>query len=365
MKFNAFKNKKVLITGHTGFKGSWLSIWLLNLGANVAGLSNQVPTIPSLFEEAKLENKITHHVGDIRDLNTTIKVIKEFQPDFIFHFAAQSIVSKSYKDPIETISTNVLGTTILLEAIRSLDINVIALIITSDKCYKNVETFYGYKEMDILGGLDIYSASKASAEIIFHSYFHSFFKNKIANIRIATARAGNVIGGGDWSESRLIPDCMRSWSNGQPVKIRNPKSIRPWQHVLEPISGYLTLALKLLENEDLSGESFNFGPSSEEFYDVECVIKTLCKTWKLKVEEAYHVINDSTFYESSLLKLNCDKALHFLSWKATLSYDESLLLTGDWYYSFYRNKSDVFERTIDQISFYENKALERNLIWTS
>jgi CDP-glucose 4,6-dehydratase len=236
----AYRKKKVLISGNTGFKGSWLTVWLAQLGAKVYGISNGVPTHPSLFETLNLRDYISYFEGDVRDLEFVKKVFQEVKPDFIFHLAAQPLVSISYVNPIETISTNVLGTAHVLDALRSLDHRCVGVIITSDKCYDNVEWAWGYRETDTLGGKDIYSGSKGAAELIVRSYYNSFFKATYPNIKVASARAGNVIGGGDWSQDRIIPDCIRAWSSNEVVKVRSPASTRPWQHVLEPLSGYLT-----------------------------------------------------------------------------------------------------------------------------
>jgi len=360
-----YSNKKVLITGNTGFKGSWLSVWLLKLGAKVYGLSKDIPTEPSMFKELGLKNKIDHRQKDIRDLNSVKQIIAEVKPDFIFHLAAQSLVSKSYSDPIETVTTNVLGTTNVLEGLKEANHNCIGVIITSDKCYDNVEWIWGYKETDTLGGKDIYSGSKGAAEIIFKSYYHSFFKKDESNVKIATTRAGNVIGGGDWAQDRIIPDCMRAWSNNKIVKIRSPKATRPWQHVLEPLSGYLTLGHKLYISYDFNGESFNFGPLSRYNHTVEELLQELSKYWKIQdFSNAYNITDNITFHEAGLLKLNCDKALSNLKWLPTLSYEELIKFTGSWYFNFYSDKINMFDFTLDQINKYEQMATNKKLQWT-
>ena len=362
---NNYKNKKILITGNTGFKGSWLTIWLLNLGAEVYGLSKDIPTKPSMFKELGLKNKIDHHQKDIRDLDSVKRIIAEVKPDFIFHLAAQSLVSKSYSDPIETVTTNVLGTTNVLEGLKESNHNCIGVIITSDKCYDNVEWIWGYKETDTLGGKDIYSGSKGAAEMIFKSYYHSFFKKDESNVKIATTRAGNVIGGGDWAQDRIIPDCMRAWSNNKIVEIRSPKATRPWQHVLEPLSGYLTLGHKLNMSNDFNGESFNFGPMSKYNHTVEELLQELCKYWKIQdFSNAYKITDNITFHEAGLLKLNCDKALSNLKWLPTLSYEELIKFTGSWYFNFYNDKINMFDFTLDQINKYEQMAANKEIQWT-
>lgn len=252
-----------------------------------------------------------------------------------------------------------------MEALRDLDHKCVVIFVTSDKCYENVEWVYGYKETDMLGGKDIYSASKAAAEIIFNSYYHSFIK-KMPHIRIASVRAGNVIGGGDWARDRIVPDCMRSWSQQQKVEIRNPRSIRPWQHVLEPLSGYLNIAVELWNGGDFNGESYNFGPPSENSITVKELIEKLGKSWDLhNIEDTYTQTGDFAFSEAGLLKLNCDKAIFDLKWKSTLSLGELIQFTGDWYYMYYNNPYNVTEYTKQQISEYEKKAFEKNIAWSN
>jgi len=361
---NKYFGKKVLITGHTGFKGSWLTTWLLKLGAKVCGLSDQIPSNPSMFVELGLENKIQHHFCDIRDFDEVSKIIHTFKPDFVIHLAAQPIVSVSYDNPLDTISTNVMGTAILLESLKQWNQDCNVVVITSDKCYENVEWVWGYKETDHLGGRDIYSGSKGAAEIIIHAYYHSFFTKKNNKIRLATGRAGNVIGGGDWAKDRIVVDCMISWAEGKIVEIRSPNATRPWQHVLEPISGYLTLGAQLDSNERLCGESYNFGPKSEQNRTVLELLTDLSLLWNFdKPDDAYCVTDNIPFHEAGLLKLNCDKALFDLRWEANLSYIECVQMVGEWYYSFYKKQSDMYQLTIEQISNYENLAMERNLIW--
>jgi len=249
-----YKGKKVLITGHTGFKGSWLTTWLLHLGADVIGYSKDIPTTPSMFEVLHLADKVNHCIADIRDLDVLSSVVSSEKPDFVFHLAAQPIVSESYLNPIETISSNVMGTANILEALKISNHKCIAIIITSDKAYDNVEQIWGYKEDDKMGGKDIYSGSKGAAELIIKSYFHSFYDKPECNVTLAIGRAGNVIGGGDWAKDRIVVDCMRAWSEDQQVTIRSPSATRPWQHVLEPLSGYLSLGQALSTGKEINGE---------------------------------------------------------------------------------------------------------------
>jgi len=359
-----YQGKKVLVTGHTGFKGSWLTAWLLKLDAKVCGLSDQIPTNPSMFVELGLDQKIEHYFCDIRDFKGVSKILTEFAPDYVFHLAAQPIVSVSYEDPLSTISTNVMGTAVLLEALRLWNQPCNVVVITSDKCYENVEWVFGYKETDHLGGKDIYSGSKGAAEVIFHAYYNSFFKNPKNKIRLATGRAGNVIGGGDWAKDRIVVDCMKNWADGKIVELRSPEATRPWQHVLEPLSGYLTLGSQLNSDNRLLGESFNFGPRSEQNRTVLELLTDLSQQWNFnKAEDAYSVTDNIPFHEAGLLKLNCDKALFNLRWEANLSYKECVKMVGEWYYSFYKMEKDMYKLTLDQITQYEDLAMKRNLIW--
>ena len=351
---NIFKNKRILITGNTGFKGSWLTIWLSLLRAKLYGLSNNIPTKPSLYEEANLDKIIENNIIDIKDLTKVSNLVKTIQPDFIFHLAAQPLVSVSYLNPAETWQTNVMGTVNILESLRLLDKKCISVIITSDKCYENQEWEWGYRENDRLGGNDPYSASKGSAELVIKSYIASFFSiNKSSKIRVSSARAGNVIGGGDWAKNRIVPDCIRAWSKNKPVAIKAPNSTRPFQHVLEPISGYLSLAEELATNPNFNGQSFNFGPNSDSNYKVIDVVNELSKSWP----ESKWEINTSDskeYIESKLLKLNCDKALSLLNWKPLLNFEQTILLTSKWYFDFYNNKKvNIFDQCCEQIKFFK------------
>ena len=360
-----YKNKKVLITGNTGFKGSWLTIWLLKSGARVYGTSKDIPTEPSMFKELGLKKEIVHYEKDIRDLVSVKKIIEKVEPDFLFHLAAQPLVSVSYSDPIETITTNVLGTTNVLEALKESNHNCVCVIITSDKCYDNVEWVWGYKATDTLGGKDIYSGSKGAAELIIKSYYHSFFNKDESNVRITTTRAGNVVGGGDWAKDRIVPDCMRAWSKNETVEIRSPNATRPWQHVLEPLSGYLTLGQQLYTGKNLNGESFNFGPLSKFNLTVEELLQALSKCWEIKdLSKAYKIIDEIKFHEAGLLKLNCDKALFYLKWLPTLDYEKLIEFTGNWYFNFYNGQKNIFNFTLAQIDEYERIAANKEIHWT-
>lgn len=363
---NIYAGKKVLITGHTGFKGTWLTTWLLELGAQVCGVSKDIPTSPSMFEELKLEDLIEHHIADVRDLIALKKIVTDFEPDFLFHLAAQPIVSTSYDEPIETISSNVMGTANVLETLRHCSFNCNAVIITSDKCYENVEWLWGYKETDHVGGKDIYSGSKGAAEIIFHAYQQSFFNSDSSrNVRVATGRAGNVIGGGDWAADRIVADCVRAWNINKSVDIRCPDATRPWQHVLEPLSGYLSLGQNLAERRELNGEQFNFGPKAEQNRTVIDLLSDLSSLWGHEhSSQAYKITDNIPFHEAGLLKLNCDKALFLLNWEATLDYKECVRFVSDWYINYYQGNDDLYTFTVEQIKAYQKIASNNKYSWS-
>ena len=349
-----YRNKKVLVTGHTGFKGSWLTLWLKILGAEVIGISKEILNGKGLYSYLTEGDILsTEYFLDIVNLEDLKKAILESKPDYIFHLAAQPIVSKSYLEPSLTFYTNAIGTMNILESIREIKDDITVVLITSDKCYENVETYFGYKEIDKLGGKDPYSASKACAEIISNSYIRSIYKDK-ENIRISTARAGNVVGGGDWSQDRLIPDAVKAWQNDQILNIRNPKSTRPWQHVLEPISGYLILGTyvdekKILKNE-LSCSSFNFGPRTDDVINVEEVIKIFSDYWR---NAKYVIKSNSNETECSFLNLSYDKASTLLGWQPKLNALKSLKLTAEWYLAQERS-SEMLDFSIEQINQYTN-----------
>ncbi len=352
---NFYYGKKVLITGHTGFKGSWLCILMHSLGAKIIGVSIDDKIQNGPYQACDIRSRIYSDIRlDIRNHKELYNVVIDNKPDFVFHLAAQALVSKSYKFPSETFNVNAIGTLNLLEAIKNLNKKISVILITSDKCYENVETFYAYKETDILGGKDPYSASKACAEIIANSYMRSIFFEK-ENINIATARAGNVIGGGDWSQDRLIPDAVNHWQKNQTLKIRNPNSTRPWQHVFEPINGYLLLGIFLDKNKnksmDLGANSFNFGPSQLDIYTVKDVIKIFSEHWK---NSKFEFSDKKQYEEAGLLNLTCDKANRFLEWKTKLGIKESLLLTSNWYKK-QLEKTDMYNFSITQINDFYDK----------
>jgi CDP-glucose 4,6-dehydratase len=358
-----YKNKTILITGHTGFKGSWLSLWLHSLGANVVGLSNGIPSQPSNYSASKIDDVVHTNNIDIRDYESVKKLVINTEPDFIFHLAAQSLVRPSYDNPLDTISTNLIGTANILESVKLLNKNAVVVMITSDKAYDNVEWVWGYRETDRLGGKDPYSASKGMAELAIRSYTESFFNTSDSHITLGVARAGNVIGGGDWAKDRIVPDCMSAWSKGDIVEIRNPNATRPWQHVLEPLSGYLILGANLHNNKKNHGEAYNFGPSANQNYPVSELIEQMAISWD-KVRWKDTSKKHKHLHEAGLLKLNCDKALLDLNWEPTLQFDNTVKMTIDWYKRFYdKDSNSMFNFTLLQIEEYVNFAKSQNKFW--
>lgn len=350
LSFNKiYTNKKVLITGHTGFKGSWLSLWLKELGARVLGYSMGIPTNPNHFELLNLG--IDSIIGDIRDRKKLESVVNKFQPQIVFNLAAQSIVRYSYQCPIETFETNVIGAVNIFDICRKVKSVKGIVNITSDKCYLNKDdNLRGYSESDPIGGYDPYSASKGCAELVTSSFRESFFNsNKKSSVFLASARAGNAIGGGDWSQDRLIPDIMRAVSKHKKVTLRNPMAIRPWQHVLEPLYGYLLLGQKLLEGRKEFAQAWNFGPDESETLPVIEVVKRLKKYWNAIDYKCYH--SKVAPYEAHFLKLNCSKAHELLNWKPKWGYEESLKKTSEWYRNFYeKGKIITRKQLLDYIN---------------
>jgi CDP-glucose 4,6-dehydratase len=359
---NSFRSSTVLITGHTGFKGSWLSAWLIQLGAKVVGIALDPPTEPSHFIAANLHDEMIDLRIDIRDQAALEEAIFSVQPDFVFHLAAQALVRTSYDEPIETWRTNVLGSLHVLEALRKLDKQCTAIIITSDKCYDNVEWVWGYRENDSMGGPDPYSASKGAAELAIRSYIKSYFPKASSKVRIASARAGNVIGGGDWAADRIVPDCVKAWSTGNLVELRNPHSTRPWQHVLEPLSGYLNLAIALSQRPELHGEPFNFGPQDQQNHTVLELVQQMSLHWKQVRWKDVSELEEGP-YESGLLKLNCDKSLQYLKWHATMGFEDTVRMTAEWYRTFYQKSEKIATTTNFQIAHYTEIAKKRGLAW--
>jgi CDP-glucose 4,6-dehydratase len=359
---SAFGRKTVVITGHTGFKGAWLAAWLKQLGANVVGVALDPPSEPSHFAVANMADFITDLRVDIRNQAALEGAIVAAKPDFVFHLAAQALVRRSYDDPLETWQTNVLGTLHVLEALRKLDKPCTTVMITSDKCYDNVEWVWGYRETDAMGGPDPYSSSKGAAELAIRSYIKSYFPKETSKVRIASARAGNVIGGGDWAPDRIVPDCVKAWSTSNTVVLRNPHSTRPWQHVLEPLSGYLSLAVALSQRPEMHGEPFNFGPPAQQNHSVLELVQQMALHWDLV---RWQDVSNSVVgpYESRLLKLNCDKALHYLHWRAVMGFEDTVRMTSEWYCSYYQQPMKIAGITQMQIESYTAFAKQQGLSW--
>ncbi|MBN2481874.1 MAG: CDP-glucose 4,6-dehydratase [Bacteroidales bacterium] len=364
--FRVYKDKKVLVTGNTGFKGSWISQWLLQLSADVSGLALDSPTQPALFHQLALEREIRYYKQDIRDFHKVKRFLREVKPDIIFHLAAQSLVRESYITPLETLETNVLGTANLLEAIRQLRLSTVIIIITSDKSYENQEWLFGYRENDPVGGYDPYSASKGAAEIVTSSWRRSFFNPQSYpehGVKVATVRAGNVIGGGDWSKDRILPDCIRYLQRNETIEVRNPFATRPWQHVLEPLGGYLLLGNKLLtcEEKEISTycSAFNFGPLISSNKSVQSLVEEVIKCWG---SGNWDYNKQDKMHEASMLNLTIDKAYHVLQWHPLWNFKETVEKTVAWYKNTFDNITDPKEITLDQISFYQNKFKIPNTI---
>ena len=352
---NFWKGKKVFITGHTGFKGSWLLIWLLKKEAQICGYSLKANK-NSLFEDLIKTNpnfkyKFQNHHGDINDLSNLNQKISEFKPDIIFHLAAQAIVSEGYDNPIKTWQTNVIGTINLLESLKSLNNKCAVIMVTTDKVYKNKEWHFGYREIDRLGGLDPYSSSKSAAELAIDSWRFSYANTKLKDSRVASVRSGNVVGGGDFAKDRIIPDCVRALLNNEKIIIRNPSSKRPWLHVLEPLSGYMALAEKLYlsENKSVYTTAFNFGPIIKNNNTVEDLVREVLKTWPGEYTISK---NKSSNYESKTLNLNIDKSNNLLNWYPTLSFQETIKITVNWYLGKNKNENPL-ELCISDIKNFE------------
>lgn len=350
----AFWNeKKVFLTGHTGFKGSWLSLWLTSMGAHVTGYSLEPNTKPSLFELLSVDGLITKHIiGDIRDRDSLQFAMQEAAPDIVIHMAAQPLVRESYKNPVDTYTTNVMGTVNLFESVRACDNVSVVLNVTTDKCYDNKEWVWGYREDEPLGGYDPYSSSKACSELVTSAYRNSFFNHADRYVAVASARAGNVIGGGDWAEDRLVPDCIRSILSGKPVCIRNPHSIRPWQHVLEPLSGYLLLAQNLyLHGRDFAS-AWNFGPRDEDAKPVEWIVNKICKKWGRGA--SYQIDSSPQPHEAHYLKLDCSKATNGLKWQPKWSLEQAIDKIIEFASVYEQNTLGIKELCLHQINEYQN-----------
>ena len=364
-----YRGKRVLVTGHTGFKGAWLSEWLLDLGAHVTGLALPPPTNPALFDQLGLATRLEHRLGDVRDLTTVQRVVDECRPDFVFHLAAQSLVRLSYRQPAETYATNVMGTVNVLEALRTANRPCTVVAVTTDKCYENKEWAHGYREEDPMGGHDPYSSSKGAAELIISAYRRSFFSGPDSATLVASARAGNVIGGGDWAADRIVPDCIRALQRNEPIPVRNLVATRPWQHVLEPLSGYLWLGaclaatrLPAVPRPAALASAFNFGPALTSNRTVAELVQEILKSWPGRWEDRS---DPRAPHEAGLLNLATDKAFHLLRWKPVWNFAETVGHTADWYR---RNASDPTTArglTHQQIAGYTAAARALNVAWAA
>lgn len=354
-----YRGRKVLVTGHTGFKGAWLSEWLLNLGAEVCGLALP-PTKPALFEQLDLGRRLQHVEGDIRHPETVDRVVAEYQPDFLFHLAAQPLVRLSYEAPVETYATNVMGTAHLLDAVRKSGKPCTVVAVTTDKCYENREWVYSYREEDPMGGYDPYSSSKGAAELVINAYRRSYFSKPGSSIQVASARAGNVIGGGDWALDRIVPDCIRALHQGKTIPVRNKTATRPWQHVLEPLSGYLWLGARLAQDPSLAS-AFNFGPRLDSNRTVAALVEEALSHWPGQWEDQS---DPHALHEATLLNLATDKAFHFLNWEPAWSFSQTIEHTVSWYRRALEEPGAELQLTRDQIAAYENDARAKHISWS-
>ena len=353
MNKDFWNKKKILLTGHTGFKGSWLSLWLQKLNANIIGFSKSIPTNPSLFQLTNIEDGMTSIIGDVCDYDKLEEVVKEYKPEIVIHMAAQAILRESYNNPVETYATNVMGTVNLLESIRKIGNVKVILNVTTDKCYEPNELSKGHIETDKIGGYDPYSNSKACSELVTASFRDSFFNPKEYHkhgISLASCRAGNVIGGGDWAKDRLIPDIMKGILNNETIKIRNPNSIRPWQHVLDPLNGYLILVEKLWSSGSEFSEGWNFGPEENNEKPVKWIVERLTKQWSKDIK--WDIDNNINLHEENYLRLNCIKANSRLGWMSKLNLEEGLEWIIEWYRQ-YEENNDMREITEQQIEKFQ------------
>lgn len=362
-----YRDKVVLVTGHTGFKGAWLSIWLHSLGSRVVGYSLQPPTSPSLFEASGLTSLLRDIRGDIRDTEKLTGVICETRPDFVFHLAAAPLLLESYENPVETFDVNVMGTLSLLEAVRRSGWTCSIVAVSTDKCYLNREWEYGYREDDPLGGHDPYSASKAAMEIALESFRESFFSSANANngqVRLASARAGNVIGGGDWAANRIVPDTVRALDTKKALILRSPKAIRPWQHVLEPLSGYLALGSALSREGEVFATAWNFGPDTTRMFTVAELVETMIQNWGSGSWIANSAANGR--HEAMMLRLSVDKASLRLGWRPVWDFQETVKRTVGWYSSYLaapEDRTGTYNLCMADISAYQSTASKKGVAW--
>jgi CDP-glucose 4,6-dehydratase len=361
---NTYRGKRVLVTGHTGFKGAWLCEWLLSLGANVSGFALQPPTNPALFDQLELLDRINDCRGDIRDAAAIAERVRCVNPEFIFHLAAQPLVRLSYDQPVETYSTNVMGTVHLLEAARQLNCRCTIIAVTTDKCYENREWVHSYREEDPMGGHDPYSSSKGAAELVIAAYRRSYFSSQNSGIRLASVRAGNVIGGGDWALDRIVPDCIRALSKNQAIVVRNKVATRPWQHVLEPLSGYLWLGSQLSKGDTQSpalASGFNFGPALSSNRTVADLVDEITKHWPGQVD---YQINPNAVHEAKLLNLAIDKSQHYLGWCPVWGFNRTIEETVGWYLRNQQDRKHGTAAAIGQIAAYTSDARAMSLPWS-
>lgn len=365
---NLYKGKRVLLTGHTGFKGAWLAEWLLQLGAIVTGYALPPPTTPSLFDQLGLAQRVAHNIGDVRDLAALRKVVDQIKPDFIFHLAAQPLVRLSYDQPVETYAINIMGTVNLLEAVRLAGRRCAVVVVTTDKCYENREWVHSYREEDHMGGYDPYSSSKGAVELVVNAYRSSYFSGPDSPVLLASARAGNVVGGGDWALDRIVPDCIRALQRGEPIPVRNKIATRPWQHVLEPLSGYLLLGAALGGEKPLAfacpakrcAGAFNFGPLLSSNRTVVNLVQEVLKHWPGRWDDQ---ADPQAVHEAKLLNLATDKAYHLLGWKPVFDFKETIAHTITWYREV--ECAGAEQLTCEHIEAYVKLAGERGLAWAS
>ena len=364
--YSFYQGKKVLVTGHTGFKGSWLAEWLLALGAEVTGLSLPPPMEPSLFEQLKLAKRLKHNIADVRDLAAVQRIVDEVKPDVVFHLAAQPLVRLSYDQPVETFATNVMGTVNILEAVRLAGRPCAVVAITTDKCYENKEWLHSYREEDPMGGYDPYSSSKGAAELVISAYRRSYFSNN-SPVKLASARAGNVIGGGDWALDRIVPDCIRALQKKEVIAVRNKVATRPWQHVLEPLGGYLHLGSTLLRQAaaatpTVHESAFNFGPSLTSNRNVAELVQEMLKHWP---GEWIDKSDPNAVHEAKLLNLATDKAFHLLNWQPVWPFAKTIEETALWYRQTFENPEVAHDLTQKQIADYSSDAQKLGLSWAT